>query len=123
VGGRFCGRNVHLAPNGGAFDAGCDGGRGPAGIAGGRTWVGVIAIHVLQSMPRYMTTLRTWSTVQFAGFLTPFAGCAQDLTNEMHSGDLVACKQSKAAFSGALEQGKSPSYMTHHITGGYMTRY
>jgi len=86
-------------------------------------WIGVIGTHVLQSIPQYMTALRTWSTVQFAGFLTPFAGCAQDLTNKMHSGDLVACNQSKAAFSCALDQGKSPSYITHHTTGGHMSRY
>jgi len=77
----------------------------------------------VQSIPGYMTPLRTWSTVHVAGLLLTALPHLQDLTNEMPSGDLVVCKQSNAAFSCALGQGKSPSYMTCHITGAHITGY
>jgi len=79
--------------------------------------------YSLQSIPGYMTPLRTWSTVHVAGLLLTASPHLQDLTNEMPSGDSVVCKQSNAAFSCALGQGKSPSYMTCHITGAHITGY
>jgi len=77
----------------------------------------------VQSVSAYMTPLRTWSTVQVAGLLLTELPHLQDLTNEMPSGDLVVCKQLNTAFSCALGQGKSPSYMTCHITGAHITGY
>jgi len=71
----------------------------------------MFGVHALNySQYPVMTPLRTWSTVKVAGFCTPSAGSDQDLTNKMHFGDSVVCKQSNAAFSCALGQGKSPSY-------------
>jgi len=77
----------------------------------------------IQSVSAYMTPLRTWSTVQVAGLLLTELPHLEDLTNEMPSGDLVVCKQLNTAFSCAFGQGKSPSYMTCHITGAHITGY
>jgi len=88
-------------------------------------WFGRVPPHQepVQSVSAYMTPLRTWSTVQVAGLLLTASPHLQDLTNEMPLGDSVVCKQLNTAFLCALGQGKSPSYMTCHITGAHITGY